>query len=100
MCQKQSVYARKLSKGKLQQESFSTWLERGLDFVHIHYYFNRILAKRGARTSPLSPPWIRHCKPTFCVTIFMDGTMRYCSEIYKSHPQISRPQLVAALQQG
>ena len=44
------------SKGKLQQESFSTWLEWGLDFVHIHYFLNRVLAKRGARTSPSSPP--------------------------------------------
>ena len=54
--QKQSVYARMLSKGKLQQGSFSTWLERGLDFVHIHYmyFLNRILAKRGSN-EPLKP---------------------------------------------
>ena len=54
--QKRSVYARKLPKGKLQQESFSTWLEKGLDFVHIHYFPNRVLAKRGGlELAPRAP---------------------------------------------
>ena len=74
----------------------------GLDFVHIHYFLNRILAKRGARTSPSSPPPGSAPDYSFLDRLYKKTNYGHlqCSGLQLAKQLDSREDIVSRLQGG